>query len=124
MHIPYIPTLIHSHARPLTLSSTHIYQPSQFNPKSGPQLGGTEVTITGSNLGAEQSDIQYVRIDGVNCTVIDYQPGIRYAVLIHLSDCLSVEYVQDIILLPPPLCCAHTFPFPYTLTSSPHQHQV
>ena len=74
-----------------TPSSTHVYQPSQFNPKSGPQLGGTEVTITGSNLGAERSDIQYVRIDGVNCTVIDYQPGVRYAELIHLRDCLSVE---------------------------------
>ena len=87
----YIIHIIHSHPYPLPRSSTHIYQPSQFNPKFGPQLGGTEVTITGSNLGAEQSDIQYVRIDGVNCTVIDYQPGVRYAVLIHLWDCLSDE---------------------------------
>ena len=89
----YIIHIIHSHPHPLPPSSTHIYmyQPSQFNPKSGPQLGGTEVTITGSNLGAEQSDIQYVRIDGVNCNVIDYQPGVRYTVLIHLSDCLSDE---------------------------------
>ena len=59
---------------------THIIPsitPAQFSPKSGPQSGGTEITITGTNLGADRSDILSVRIDGVNCPVTDYQPGIR-----------------------------------------------
>jgi len=51
--------------------------PSQFSPKSGPQNGGTEITITGTNLGAERSDILSVTIGGVDCPVTDYQPGIR-----------------------------------------------
>jgi len=46
-----------------------------FFPKSGPQNGGTEITITGTNLGAERSDILSVMIDGVDCPVSDYQPG-------------------------------------------------
>jgi len=57
---------------------THIsITPSQFFPKSGPQNGGTKITITGTNLGAERSDILSVMIDGVDCPVTDYQPGIR-----------------------------------------------
>ena len=112
------PTHSHTHLHP------HTYPPSQFNPKSGPQLGGTEVTITGSNLGAERSDIQYVRIDGVNCTVIDYQPGVRYAALIHLRtfcagirSCLSVEDSKFFSLSSSPFLCTHVPPPP---PSHPH----
>jgi len=61
-----------------TYQSSHTsITPSQFSPKSGPQNGGTEITITGTNLGAERSDILSVMIDGVDCPVTDYQPGIR-----------------------------------------------
>ena len=95
-----------------TPSSTHIYQPSQFNPKSGPQLGGTEVTITGSNLGAERSDIQYVRIDGVNCTVINYQPGVRYAELIHLRIFAAGQQKIGQLVLSLPPSHLHILPSP------------
>ena len=95
-----------------TPSSTHIYRPSQFNPKSGPQLGGTEVTITGSNLGAERSDIQYVRIDGVNCTVINYQPGVRYAELIHLRIFAAGQQKIGQLVLSLPPSHLHILPSP------------
>ena len=95
-----------------TPSSTHIYQPSQFNPKSGPQLGGTEVTITGSNLRAKRSDIQYVRIDGVNCTVINYQPGVRYAELIHLRIFAAGQQKIGQLVLSLPPSHLHILPSP------------
>ena len=108
---------MYSHPPTLTLIHKH----SQFNPKSGPQLGGTEVTITGSNLGAEQSDIQYVRIDGVNCTVIDYQPGVRFAALIHSTYQLKTHVFS---LSSSPFLCTHVPPpppsHPHILPSHPH----
>ena len=48
----------------------------QFKPKAGPTRGGTKVTINGTNLGARREDIVRVMIDGVNCNVSDYAPGV------------------------------------------------
>ena len=48
----------------------------QFEPKAGPTRGGTMVTINGTNLGARREDIVRVMIDGVNCNVSDYAPGV------------------------------------------------
>ena len=43
----------------------------------GPTDGGTVVTINGDNLGTSLQDIKSVMIDGVNCTITEYVPGVR-----------------------------------------------
>ncbi len=39
-----------------------------ITPQSGPTVGGTVVTITGSDLGVDHTDID-IKIGGVNCSV-------------------------------------------------------
>ena len=41
-----------------------------ISPNFGPQLGGTEITINGSNFGDNIANIEVV-IDGVSCNVTD-----------------------------------------------------
>ena len=48
----------------------------QFEPKAGPTRGGTVVTINGTDLGARRVDIVVVMINGVNCTIRSYTPGV------------------------------------------------
>ncbi len=59
-------------------TQTHTHTRVQFTPRAGPTEGGTMVVIHGLNFGAHQSDIEYVRIDGIPCSVTDYRPGVRY----------------------------------------------
>ena len=53
--------------------------PSQVTPLAGPTDGGTQITITGTNLGHAPSDIQTVSVGSVGCTVNTalYVPGTR-----------------------------------------------
>ena len=50
-------------------------------PVAGPLDGGTEITITGTNLGAVRDDVTSVHIgkNGVVCDITSYVPGIRLA---------------------------------------------
>ena len=50
----------------------------QVNPNSGPYQGGTDVTITGTELGVVFGDIINVTIAGALCTIYSdsYQPGV------------------------------------------------
>ena len=53
--------------------------PSQVTPIAGPSDGGTQITITGTNLGHAPSDIASVSVGSVGCTVNTtlYVPGTR-----------------------------------------------
>ena len=54
-----------------------------FNPKSGPPQGMTTVSITGTNLGIQESDIVSVTIGSRNCSpIINYVPGVRIICII------------------------------------------
>ena len=62
----------------------HVYQyfmyVLQFNPKSGPHLGGTMVTIEGRNLGKDFRQVRDgVRVGGRQCRVLEarYEPSVR-----------------------------------------------
>ena len=48
-----------------------------FDPKTGPPAGGTIITINGTNLGTQESDIESIRIGNRNCSINDYQAGKR-----------------------------------------------
>ena len=50
----------------------------QVNPNSGPYQGGTDVTITGTELGVVFEDIINVTIGGSLCIIYNdsYQPGV------------------------------------------------
>uniref|UniRef100_A0A1X7URZ8 Sema domain-containing protein n=1 Tax=Amphimedon queenslandica TaxID=400682 RepID=A0A1X7URZ8_AMPQE len=48
-----------------------------FNPKAGPPRGGTTIFINGTNLGTQRTDIESVMIGSRNCTVDEYQAGVR-----------------------------------------------
>ena len=50
----------------------------QMNPNSGPYQGGTDVTITGTNLGVVFEDIINIAIGGSSCRIYNdsYQPGV------------------------------------------------
>ena len=50
----------------------------QVNPNSGPYQGGTDVTISGTDLGVVVDDILIVTIGGAQCVIQadSYQPGI------------------------------------------------
>ena len=52
----------------------------QFSPTAGPTAGGTNVTVVGIDLGSSVSDIQFVQIGVVFCSIINgsYVPGARY----------------------------------------------
>ena len=49
----------------------------QVNPNSGPYQGGTDVTITGTELGVVFKDIINITIGGSLCIIYNdsYQPG-------------------------------------------------
>jgi len=49
----------------------------QVNPNSGPYQGGTDVTISGIDLGVVVEDIMSIAIGGVPCMIYNnsYQPG-------------------------------------------------
>ena len=51
----------------------------QVNPNSGPYQGGTDVTITGTELGVVLEDIINITIGGSLCRICNnsYQPGVR-----------------------------------------------
>ena len=51
----------------------------QVNPNSGPYQGGTDVTITGTDLGVVFEDIINVTIGGSLCIIYNdsYQPGVE-----------------------------------------------
>ena len=50
----------------------------QVNPNSGPYQGGTDVTITGADLGVVFEDIINVTVGGALCIIYSdsYQPGV------------------------------------------------
>ena len=50
----------------------------QVNPNSGPYQGGTDVTITGTDLGVVFEDIINITIGGSLCRIYNdsYQPGV------------------------------------------------
>ena len=50
----------------------------QMNPNSGPYQGGTDVTITGTDLGVVFEDIINITIGGSLCRIYNdsYQPGV------------------------------------------------
>ena len=50
----------------------------QVNPNSGPYQGGTDVTITGTDLGIVFEDIIIITIGGSLCRTYNdsYQPGV------------------------------------------------
>ena len=50
----------------------------QVNPNSGPYQGGTDVTITGTDLGVVFEDIINVTIGGALCRIYNdsYTPGV------------------------------------------------
>ena len=50
----------------------------QVNPNSGPYQGGTDVTITGTDLGIVFEDIIIITIGGSSCRIDNdnYQPGV------------------------------------------------
>ena len=50
----------------------------QVNPNSGPYQGGTDVTITGTELGVVFEDIITITIGGAMCRIYDdsYQSGV------------------------------------------------
>ena len=51
----------------------------QVSPNSGPYEGGTDVTISGTDLGVIVEDIVRITIGGAPCLInsSDYQPGER-----------------------------------------------
>ena len=51
----------------------------QVNPNSGPYQGGTNVTITGTDLGVLVEDIINITIGGALCIIYNdsYLPGVR-----------------------------------------------
>lgn len=52
---------------------------SAISPRRGPEQGGTILTIEGSDLGVEFTDIARVTVNGADCDLIetDYVPGNR-----------------------------------------------
>ena len=50
----------------------------QVNPNSGPYQGGTDITITGTDLGIVFEDIITITMGGSSCRVYNdsYQPGV------------------------------------------------
>ena len=50
----------------------------QVNPNSGPYEGGTDVTITGTDLGVVFEDIINITVGGLLCRIYSdsYQPGV------------------------------------------------
>ena len=50
----------------------------QVNPNSGPYQGGTDVTITGTDLGIVFEDIIIITMGGSSCKIYNdsYQPGV------------------------------------------------
>ena len=59
-----------------THTHTHTHTHTQFSPMAGPTKGGTEVTIHGTNLGAERDHVMNVMIEGVPCNITEYTPGV------------------------------------------------
>ena len=61
------------------ISTGNCPQPNitSFNPKAGPPAGGTIITINGTNLGTQESDIESIRIGNRDCSINDYQAGKR-----------------------------------------------
>lgn len=53
--------------------------PPQFTPLAGPSNGGTQITITGTNLGVKSGDIASVSVGSVPCSLDPtmYIPGIQ-----------------------------------------------
>ena len=51
----------------------------QVNPNSGPYQGGTNVTISGTDLGVVVDDIINITIGGAPCMIYrdSYQPGVE-----------------------------------------------
>ena len=52
---------------------------TMINPQSGPPRGTTTITIDGTNLGVESTDIVSIRVGQRNCTSIEsqYSSGVR-----------------------------------------------
>ena len=50
---------------------------TSFSPKDGPPAGGTIITINGTNLGTQVSDIESIRIGNRDCSINEYQAGKR-----------------------------------------------
>ena len=48
---------------------------TSFNPEAGPPAGGTIITINGTNLGTQESDIESIRIGTRDCSIDEYQVG-------------------------------------------------
>ena len=61
------------------ISTGNCPQPNitSFDPKTGPPAGGTMITINGTNLGTQVSDIESIRIGNRDCSINDYQAGKR-----------------------------------------------
>ena len=55
----------------------------QVYPNSGPYQGGTDVTITGTELGVVFEDIITITIGGALCRIYNdsYQPGVGWGYL-------------------------------------------
>ena len=57
-----------------------------FDPKTGPPAGGTIITINGTNLGTQVSDIESIRIGNRDCSINDYQAGKRIMCTISIAN--------------------------------------
>ena len=57
-----------------------------FDPKTGPPAGGTMITINGTNLGTQESDIESIRIGNRDCSINDYQAGKRIMCTISIAN--------------------------------------
>ena len=59
---------------------------TSFNPKAGPPAGGTMITINGTNLGTQESDIESIRIGNRSCSINEYQAGERILCTISIDN--------------------------------------
>ena len=71
-----------------TISTGNCPQPNitSFDPKTGPPAGGTMITINGTNLGTQVSDIESIRIGNRDYSIIDYQAGKRIICTISIAN--------------------------------------
>ncbi|XP_065900625.1 plexin-B-like isoform X3 [Dysidea avara] len=85
-----------------TISSTcPLPQITMVNPNSGPYQGGTDVTISGTDLGVVVDDIVFIFIGGSPCMINrdSYQPGERFRCTTTEHTILSPSYPSLIFIV-------------------------
>ena len=76
------------------LSSLYLSLTHPVLPMSGPNAGGTSVRVRGTNLATKQSEIEYIKINGIFCNISNgtYVPGVRLVYFI--NRCNFSHYVM------------------------------